>query len=189
MPGRRQAFRVVRRRTVLASGRSSVETADGVASLATDRAGPSEILALNRSHCEIENPVHDVSDAAYDEDRSRVRTGRMPRNLACLSNAAISIVRMRGEFRHQPQAHRHYATKQADTPARGPATGALIRFRTEPSRPPGRRSTPPATQNSSETTPERAVRQLHARSVWVSGTATNKPDPPSNAQAATTESL
>ena len=103
-----------RRRTGLASGRSSVETAYGVTSLPSDRAGPSEILALNRGHWEIENRVHYVRDVAYDEDRSRVRTGRMPRNLACLSNAAISIVRMRGEFRHQPEAHRHYAAKQAD---------------------------------------------------------------------------
>ena len=39
---------------------------------------------------------------------------RMPRNLACLSNAVISIVRMNARFRHQPQAHRHYAARQAD---------------------------------------------------------------------------
>ena len=116
LPGRRQAFRVVRRRTVLASGRSSVETACGVTSLPSDQAGPSEILALNRGHREIENRVHYVRDVAYDEDRSRVRIGRMPRNLARLSNAAISIVRMRGEFRHQPRAHRHCAAKQADAP-------------------------------------------------------------------------
>ena len=43
-----------------------------------------------------------------------MRAGRLPRNLACLSNAAISIVRMHGRFRYQPQAHRHYAARQAD---------------------------------------------------------------------------
>ena len=114
LPGRRQAFRILRRRTVLSTGQTSVEAAHGLTSLAPGRAGPSEILALNRGHWEIENRVHYVRDVAYDEDRSRVRTGRGPRNLACLSNAAISIVRMRGRFRHQPQAHRHYAARQAD---------------------------------------------------------------------------
>ena len=49
-----------------------------------------------------------------DEDRSRIRAGKLPRNLACLSNVAIAVVRMRGRFEHQPQAHRHYASRQAD---------------------------------------------------------------------------
>ena len=114
LPGRRQAFRVVRRRTVLKSGRTSEETVHGLTSLPPRRAGASDILALNRGHWEIENRVHYVRDFSFDEDRSRVRAGRLPRNLACLSNAAISIVRMRGRFRHQPQAHRHYAARQAD---------------------------------------------------------------------------
>ena len=55
-----------------------------------------------------------MRDFSFDEDRSRVRAGRLPRNLACLSNAAISIVRMRGRFRRQPQADRHHAARQAD---------------------------------------------------------------------------
>ena len=57
--------------------------------------------------------VHYVRDFSFDEDRFRVRNGKLPRNLACLSNAAIALVRMRGRFRHQPQTHRHYAAKQA----------------------------------------------------------------------------
>ena len=107
---------VARRSASCAAAPSSpaAEAAYGVTSLPSNGAGPSEILALNRGHWEIENRVHHVRDVAYDEDRLRVRTGRMPRNLACLSNAAISIVRMRGVFRHQPQAHRHYAARQAD---------------------------------------------------------------------------
>ena len=114
LPGRRQAFRIVRDRTVRATGKRTVEAAYGLTSLAPARAGPAEVLALNRGHWEIENRVHYVRDVAYDEDRSRSRTGKLPRNLACLSNAAISIVRMRGEFRHQPQAHRHYAARQGE---------------------------------------------------------------------------
>ena len=114
LPGRRQAFRIVRRRTTIKSGRTTEETVHGLASLPPERAGPSEILALNRGHWEIENRVHYVRDFSFDEDRSRIRAGKLPRNLACLSNAAIAIVRMRGRFEHQPQAHRHYAARQAE---------------------------------------------------------------------------
>ncbi len=114
LPGRRQAFRIVRRRTVVKSGKTSEETVHGVTSLPPQRAGPSEILALNRGHWEIENRVHYVRDFSFDEDRSRIRAGKLPRNLACLSNVAIAVVRMRGRFEHQPQAHRHYASRQAD---------------------------------------------------------------------------
>ena len=114
LPGRRQAFRIVRERTVQRTGQHTVETAYGLTSLTPARAGPAEVLALNRGHWEIENRLHYVRDVAFDEDRSRVRTGRLPRNLACLSNAAISIVRLRARFRYQPQAHRHYAARQGE---------------------------------------------------------------------------
>ena len=102
LPGRRQAFRIVRRRTVLKSDKTTEETVHGLTSLSPRRAGPSEILALNRGHWEIENRLHYVRDFSFGEGRSRIRNGKLPRNLACLSNAAIAIVRMRGRFQHQP---------------------------------------------------------------------------------------
>lgn len=114
LPGRRQAFRITRERTVQRTGKHTVETTYGLTSLAPARAGPAEVLALNRGHWEIENRLHYVRDVSFDEDRSRVRTGRLPRNLACLSNAAISIVRLHGRFPYQPQAHRHYAARQGE---------------------------------------------------------------------------
>ena len=120
LPGRRQAFRIVRRRTVLKSDRTTEETVHGLTSLSPQRASLSEILALNRGHWEIENAdavasgLHYVRDFSFDEDRSRIRNGKLPRNLACLSNAAIAVVRMRGRFRHQLQAHRHCAARQVD---------------------------------------------------------------------------
>ena len=64
---------------------------------------------------EIENRLHHVRDVSFDEDRSRVRVTRAPRNLACLSNAAISIVRLRGRFRHPPKPT---ATTPPATPRR-----------------------------------------------------------------------
>lgn len=96
------------------TGRTSEETVFGLTSLPPERAGPSELLALNRGHWEIENRLHYVRDFSFGEDRSRVRAGKLPRNLACLSNAAIAIVRTRGRFKHQPEARRHYAARQAD---------------------------------------------------------------------------
>ena len=114
LPGRRQAFRIRRRRTVLKKNTTTEETVYGLTSLGPERAGPAEILALNRGHWEIENRLHYPRDWSWDEDRSRVRSGKLPRNLACLSNAAISIVRLRGRFQHQPQSQRHYAARQGD---------------------------------------------------------------------------
>ena len=35
----------------------------------------------------------------------------LPRNLACSSNEAISIVRCDGRFRYLPEANRHYAAR------------------------------------------------------------------------------
>ena len=55
-----------------------------------------------------------VRDVSYDEDRRRNHVNNLPRNLACLRDAAISIVRLRGQFDYLPQAHRHYAASQQD---------------------------------------------------------------------------
>ena len=35
-------------------------------------------------------------------------------HLSCIADAAISIVRLRGQFDYPPQAHRHYAARQQD---------------------------------------------------------------------------
>ena len=48
-------------------------------------------------------------DFTYDEDGCRVWVRDLPRNLACLTNAAISIIRCQPEFRWVPEANRHYA--------------------------------------------------------------------------------
>ncbi len=114
LPGRRQAFRIVRERHVARTGRTATQTAFGVTSLGPERAGPAELLALNRGHWEIENRLHHMRDVSCDEDRLRIRNGRRAGNLAGLSNAAISIVRLKGRFNHPPQANRHYAARQGE---------------------------------------------------------------------------
>jgi len=65
-----------------------------------------------------------VRDFSYDEDRGRIRKGRLSRNLACLTNAAIPIVRLKGRFRHQPQANRHYAAARLLADRQGRAAGS-----------------------------------------------------------------
>ena len=67
-----------------------------------------------RRHWEVENRVHYVRDFSYDEDRCRAAAGHLPQNLAALSNAAISIVRLTGRFDYIPQANRHYAARPQD---------------------------------------------------------------------------
>ena len=78
------------------------------------RAGPEELLALVRNHWHIENRLHYVRDFTYDEDRCRAYVRHLPRNLACLTNVAIAIVRCSGRFRYLPEANRHYAARAQD---------------------------------------------------------------------------
>ena len=91
--------------------KNSHDTAYGLTSLGAERAGPTELLALVRQYWHIENRLHYVRDFTYDEDRCRVHVGNLPRNLACLTNAAISIVRCGGRFEFLPPANRHYAAR------------------------------------------------------------------------------
>ena len=112
--GRRQAARVERERTVLNTGQTTREVAYCLTSLGADQAGPDELARLVRGHWEVENRLHSVRDFSYDEDRCRAAARHLPRNLAALSNAAISIVRVLGRFRHIPPAHHHYAARPHD---------------------------------------------------------------------------
>ena len=109
--GRRQAMRIEREREVLNTAKRSIEVTWSLTSLGAERAGPEELLALVRNHWHIENRLHYVRDFTYDEDRCRAYVRHLPRNLACLTNAAISIVRCNARFRYLPEANRHYAAR------------------------------------------------------------------------------
>ena len=109
--GRRQAIRVEREREVLKTGERSLEVTWCLTSLSPERAGPEELLELVRNHWTIENRVHYVRDFTYDEDRCRAHVRNLPRNLSCLTNAAIAIVRCDGRFGYMPEANRHYAAR------------------------------------------------------------------------------
>lgn len=92
--------------------RAGIPAASGDADAAIRRSSSSTGCTPNAGNRARGRP--DLRDVAFHEDRSRVHVRRLPRNLACLSNAAISIVRMRGHFRYQPQAQRHYAARHGD---------------------------------------------------------------------------
>lgn len=109
--GRRQAMRIEREREILKTGERSVEVTWSLTSLGAERAGPEELLDLVRNHWHIENRLHYVRDFTYDEDRCRAHVRHLPRNLSCLTNAAIAIVRCDGRFRFLPEANRHYAAR------------------------------------------------------------------------------
>ena len=109
--GRCQAMRIERDHEVLKTGERSVEVTWSLTSLGAERAGPEELLALVRNHWHIENRLHYVRDFTYDEDRCRAHVRHLPRNLFCLTNAAIAIVRCDGRFRFLPEANRHYAAR------------------------------------------------------------------------------
>ena len=109
--GRQQAIRIERQRHVLKTGATSTELTYALTSLTADRASPEQLAALVRNHWHIENRLHYVRDFTYDEDRCRVYVRDLPRNLACLTNAAISIVRCQSEFEYLPEANRHFAAR------------------------------------------------------------------------------
>ena len=107
--GRKQAICITRERYILTTGKVSVEDTYCLTSLSRQQASPDELLAMIRGHWAIENKLHYVRDFTYDEDRCRAYVGDIARNLACLSNFAISIIRVRKQFKYIPAANRHYA--------------------------------------------------------------------------------
>jgi hypothetical protein len=72
--------------------RISIETRFYVTDLTEADASIEHLLRLVRGHWSIES-LHWVRDNTFDEDRSQVRTGTLPRVLATLRNLAISIIR------------------------------------------------------------------------------------------------
>ena len=109
--GRQQAVRIERERHLLKTGETSIEVTHALTSLAPERASPEQLAALVRNHWHIENRLHYGRDFTYDEDRCRVYVRDLPRNLACLTNTAISIIRCQPEFRYVPEANRHSAAR------------------------------------------------------------------------------
>jgi len=83
---------VERESSTLDDVRVSIETRFYVTDLTKAEASVDHLLRLVRGHWAIES-LHWIRDNTFDEDRSQVRTGTLPRVLATLRNLAIGIIR------------------------------------------------------------------------------------------------
>ena len=111
--GRRQAVRVERHTETVKTGEASEETSYALTSLHPQKAGAERLLKLVRGQWHIE-AMHHVRGLTYDEDRCRVHVRHTPRNLACLSNIAIAIIRLDPRFDYVPQANRYFANREQE---------------------------------------------------------------------------
>ena len=109
--GHQQAIRIERERYTCKTAETNIEVNYALTSLTPDQASPEQLAALVRNHWHIENRLHYVRDFTYDEDRCRVYVRDLPRNLASLTNTAISIIRCQPEFQYLPEANRHFAAR------------------------------------------------------------------------------
>ena len=87
-----QVFMIERESLNKKSGAQSREIALGITSRTPQEASPQRVLAVNRGHWSIES-VHYIIDWNYDEDRSRIRTGRGPENITRLRRFAVGILK------------------------------------------------------------------------------------------------
>jgi len=72
------------------------ETVYAITDLSFEQTSAAELADAARAHWGIENPLHWVRDASFDEDRSQIRTGHGPAVMATLRNLAISLHRKAG---------------------------------------------------------------------------------------------
>ena len=79
-PGLAQVFELGRHVLIQKTGEERVEVVYGVTSLSPARATPGRLLALVRGQWQIENQSHWVRDVTFDEDRSQVRCGNIPKS-------------------------------------------------------------------------------------------------------------
>jgi predicted transposase YbfD/YdcC len=107
-PHAAQVLRTVRYRGGLDGQRTAKQVVYGITSLAGEAADPAKIAAAQRGHWGIENRTHHVRDVTFDEDRSQVRTGHAPQNMAALRNLAIDTLRCAG-YVNIAHARRHHA--------------------------------------------------------------------------------
>jgi predicted transposase YbfD/YdcC len=82
---------VVRERTE--QGKTTVEVAYGISSLAPERADAKRLLELTRGHWGIEHGLHYRRDVTMGEDASRIRKGGAPQVMAALRNSVIQVLK------------------------------------------------------------------------------------------------
>ena len=106
-PGMVQIVRRTCERTVIKTGKYSVEVSYGVTNLGPDEARAAQLEALWRGHWTIENRKHYVRDVTLGEDQGQAYCGSTAQALASLRNALIDLMRQRG-WSNLADALRHY---------------------------------------------------------------------------------
>ena len=95
-PGLKQVLRVERKIRNKRTEAERQEVAYAVTSLDEKQVDAGQLLRLWREHWHIENKLHYVRDVTFKEDKSQVRTGKIPQVMAALRNAVISLMRVSG---------------------------------------------------------------------------------------------
>lgn len=90
-PGLVYLVQVVRERTVLATGKTSIESAYYIGS--NRRAEVGEVAKIIRRHWSIENELHWVLDMAFREDEARHRARNTAQNMTTLRHFALNIIK------------------------------------------------------------------------------------------------
>jgi len=111
-PGHQQVLEVQRTIMNKRTGKTRHEVAYAITSLSAERATARQLLQIWREHWHIENKLHWVRDVTFDEDRSQVRTARIPEVMAALRNVVISLLRVCGA-ENIAAATRRYAARPA----------------------------------------------------------------------------
>lgn len=90
-PGLVYLVHVVRERTVLATGKTSTESAYYIGS--DRRAKVAEVARIIRRHWSIENELHWVLDMAFREDEARHRARNTAQNMTILRHFVLNIIK------------------------------------------------------------------------------------------------
>ncbi|WP_255345605.1 ISAs1 family transposase [Streptomyces chartreusis] len=101
-----QAARVTRHRTDTATGKHTRQTVYALTNLTHEQASPQFIGRLARSQWTIENRLHFTRDTAFQEDTSKIRTGRGQENMATLRNQAVNASR-KNDYTNIAAGRRH----------------------------------------------------------------------------------
>ena len=81
-----------RTREVLKTGRKSEEEVFLITDLPFKQLTAEQLMNLKRAYWDIENKLHYRKDFVFGEDRSTIRAGHGPQNMASLRNFAIGLL-------------------------------------------------------------------------------------------------
>jgi len=106
-PGIAQIMRRTCERTIIKTGKHSVEVSYGLTNLGPDEAQAAHLEALWRGHWTVENRKHYVRDVTLGEDQGQAHSGSTPQTLASWRNALIDLMQQHG-WSNLADALRHY---------------------------------------------------------------------------------